>query len=80
MVLPSVSLKHEGIDENACAPQGKYREAEPLYLRCVNIKEKTLGSDHPYVAASLSCLAGVLEKQARVVIFPLVCIDCCSLA
>jgi hypothetical protein len=27
--------------------QGKYKEAEPLYRRAVEIAEKSLGVDHP---------------------------------
>jgi tetratricopeptide (TPR) repeat protein len=27
--------------------QGKYSEAEPLYLRAIQILEKVLGSEHP---------------------------------
>ena len=27
--------------------QGKYDEAEPLYVRALAIKEKVLGADHP---------------------------------
>jgi tetratricopeptide (TPR) repeat protein len=27
--------------------QGKYSEAEPLYVRAIQILEKALGSDHP---------------------------------
>ncbi|MCK4403862.1 MAG: tetratricopeptide repeat protein, partial [candidate division Zixibacteria bacterium] len=32
--------------------QGKYAEAEPLYKRALEIREKVLGSDHPDVAQS----------------------------
>jgi len=37
--------------------QGKYREAEPLQRRALAILEKTLGPDHPDVAAGLKNLA-----------------------
>lgn len=43
--------------------QGKYAEAEPLYRRALAIQEKTLGPEHPKVAASLNNLAGVLRSQ-----------------
>ncbi|CAN0458451.1 unnamed protein product, partial [Scytosiphon promiscuus] len=33
---------------------GKYDEADPLYLRAIEIEEKTLGPDHPSVATSLN--------------------------
>lgn len=37
--------------------QGKYAEAEPLYLQAVAVKEKALGKDHPDVAEALNDLA-----------------------
>ena len=37
--------------------QGRYAEAEPLYLRSLAILEKALGPDHPSVALSLNNLA-----------------------
>lgn len=43
--------------------QGKYAEAEALYLRSLKIQEGILGPDHPDVATSLNDLAGLLELQ-----------------
>lgn len=37
--------------------QGKYKEAEPLHLRAVAVKEKVLGKDHPDMAEALNDLA-----------------------
>ena len=37
--------------------QGKYAEAEPLYQRALEIREKALGPEHPDVALSLNNLA-----------------------
>jgi len=37
--------------------QGKYADAEELYKRALEIKEKALGSDHPNVAKTLYNLA-----------------------
>jgi tetratricopeptide (TPR) repeat protein len=37
--------------------QGKYAEAEPLYLRAVTVKEQALGKEHPDVAEALNDLA-----------------------
>ncbi|CAN0605635.1 unnamed protein product, partial [Ectocarpus sp. 12 AP-2014] len=34
--------------------QGKYDEADPLYLRAVDIGEKTSGPDHPDLATPLN--------------------------
>lgn len=45
--------------------QGKYREADLLYLRALDIKERFLGPDHEVVASSLGCLANSLEAQVK---------------
>jgi len=43
--------------------QGKYDEAMPLYERSLKIREMTLGSDHPDVAASLNKAAELFSAQ-----------------
>ena len=45
--------------------QGRYGEAEPLYLRALQIREQQLGADHPNTAASLNNLAALYESQGR---------------
>jgi tetratricopeptide (TPR) repeat protein len=45
--------------------QGKYNEAEPLYLRSLSICEKQLGENHPHVATSLNDLAGLYKSQGK---------------
>ena len=45
--------------------QGKYTEAEPLYKRSLRIREKALGTDHPYVATSLNNLTGLYRATGR---------------
>lgn len=45
-------------------------EAESLYTRCIEIVEKTLGSDHPLMGTMLHNLAGLLKGQVRVGILP----------
>jgi tetratricopeptide (TPR) repeat protein len=46
--------------------QGRYSEAEPLYVRSLEIGEKSaLGKDHPDVATSLNNLAGLYDSQGR---------------
>ncbi len=45
--------------------QGKYADAEPLYLRALAIVEKALGPEHPDVAASLNNLAALYHTQGR---------------
>ncbi|CAN0522130.1 unnamed protein product, partial [Ectocarpus sp. 12 AP-2014] len=37
--------------------QGKYAEAQVLFEDSLAVREKVLGADHPYVAASLNSLA-----------------------
>lgn len=46
--------------------QGKYTEADPLYLRAIEVAEKMLGRDHPYLATSFNNRAELLRAQARV--------------
>jgi tetratricopeptide (TPR) repeat protein len=43
--------------------QGRYSEAEPLYVRSLEILERQLGTDHPDVASSLNNLARLYETQ-----------------
>jgi tetratricopeptide (TPR) repeat protein len=44
---------------------GRYSEAEPLYKRSLQIREKVLGPEHPDVAASLNNLALLYRDQGR---------------
>ena len=45
--------------------QGRYSEAEPLYVRSLAICEQQLGANHPNVASSLNNLAGLYKAQGR---------------
>ncbi len=45
--------------------QGRYAEAELLYKRALEIREKALGPDHPDVANSLNNLASLYDEQGR---------------
>jgi tetratricopeptide (TPR) repeat protein len=45
--------------------QGRYSEAEPLYVRSLSIREQELGKDHPDVANSLNNLAELYRSQGR---------------
>ena len=45
--------------------QGRYSEAEPLYLRSLHINQQQLGADHPDTATSLSNLALLYSSQER---------------
>jgi tetratricopeptide (TPR) repeat protein len=56
------SLAWQGYLYNA---QGRYSEAEPLYVRSLEIMERQLGADHPDVASSLNNLALLYKSQGR---------------
>jgi tetratricopeptide (TPR) repeat protein len=45
--------------------QGRYGEAEPLYVRSLSIREQQLGTNHPSVALSLNNLANLYNAQGR---------------
>jgi len=45
--------------------QGRYAEAEPLYLRARAISERVLGREHPLTLISLINLAGLYKSQGR---------------
>ena len=48
-----------------CYAQGRYNEAEPLYLRALAIKEKILSPEHPDVAMTLNNLAALYRNAGR---------------
>ena len=45
--------------------QYKFKEAEKLFKRVITAREKTIGSEHPDTATSLSNLANLLRDQDR---------------
>ena len=45
--------------------QGRYTEAEPLFIQALEMWKKLLGPEHPNVATSLNNLAGLYESQGR---------------
>ncbi|NJP12648.1 MAG: tetratricopeptide repeat protein [Leptolyngbyaceae cyanobacterium RU_5_1] len=45
--------------------QGRYGEAEPLYVQSFHIREQQMGADHPDVATSLNNLALLYRAQGR---------------
>ena len=45
--------------------QGRYAEAEPLYRKGLEIRERVLGPDHPSTAASYNNVAYNLNAQGR---------------
>ena len=48
-----------------CHSEGQYLEAETFYERALSIVEKTLGSDHPKLAAWLEDLASVFRRLGK---------------
>ncbi|WP_103126915.1 CHAT domain-containing protein, partial [Nostoc cycadae] len=46
--------------------QGKYEQAEPLYLRALTINEKVLGKEHPLVATSLNNFAFLYQTKGDI--------------
>ena len=47
--------------------QGIFDKADSLYIRAIEITEKTLGSDHPDLALRINNRAGLLRAQVRFV-------------
>jgi tetratricopeptide (TPR) repeat protein len=45
--------------------QGQYEKAELLHQRALEIREKTLGPEHPILVKGLSNLAGIYSAQAQ---------------
>ena len=50
---PSVATRLNGL-AGLYMRYGRYAEAEPIYKRSLEIREKALGPDHPYVASSIN--------------------------
>ncbi|MDB9458546.1 tetratricopeptide repeat protein, partial [Dolichospermum circinale CS-545/17] len=45
--------------------QGRYKDAEPLYLQSLDIRKRQLGNDHPHVAQSFNNLASLYKSQGQ---------------
>ncbi|WP_292761209.1 tetratricopeptide repeat protein, partial [Nostoc sp. NOS(2021)] len=45
--------------------QGRYSEAEPLYKKALELRQRLLGEEHPDVASSYNNLAGLYHSQGR---------------
>ncbi len=50
---------------NLYGDQGRYAEAEPLFVRSLSIQKQQLGNDHPSVSLSLNNLAALYRSQER---------------
>ena len=57
--------KHLNMAGRAYNEAGRYSEAEPLYKRSLQIREKVLRPEHPNVATSLNNLASLYRDQGR---------------
>ncbi|KAI0219122.1 Kinesin light chain [Lamellibrachia satsuma] len=57
--------KDTGSRPPRCEDQGKYKEAANLLNDALGIREKTLGPDHPAVAATLNNLAVLYGKRGK---------------
>jgi hypothetical protein len=45
--------------------QGKYADAEPLYVACLALRKDSLGENHPDTLTSMSNLAALYQSQGR---------------
>ena len=45
--------------------QGRYTDAEPLFLRALEARERTLGPEHPHTLTSVGNLAVLYKSQGR---------------
>jgi len=45
--------------------QGRYGEAEPLYIKALKLCKKVLGREHPDTIRSMNNLAGLYNVQGR---------------
>ncbi|NJN58210.1 MAG: tetratricopeptide repeat protein, partial [Leptolyngbyaceae cyanobacterium SL_5_9] len=61
---PLTATSLNNLAELYCS-MGRYSEAEPLYVRSLQIYETQLGKDHPNTATSLNNLAGLYESMGR---------------
>lgn len=70
VVLDSVPKKQQWFPQTTLRPsQRKHAEAEPLFRRAIQIREKKLGDDHHHLATTLNHLALLLNAQVRVGIY-----------
>ena len=58
-------LRHSSNLALLCCDQGKYDQAEPLYLQAMDIYEKAWGTEHPEVATALDNLAQLYSAQGK---------------
>jgi hypothetical protein len=62
---PRARAIHDRTVAATLGDQGRSAEAEELYKRSLELSEKTVGTDHPDVAATLESYAAFLDKIGR---------------
>lgn len=62
---PPPVVDHMGRLAEWYSEQGRYDEAEPLYLERLEIQRRVLGEEHPDVLSSMGDLAGLYYQQGR---------------
>jgi hypothetical protein len=45
--------------------QGKYAEAESLFVECLRVRKEVLGNTHLAIMVSMSNLAGLYKSQGK---------------
>ena len=65
LLTPKTKERDTNSSSDTYDTQGKYTEAEPLYLRALAIREKLLEPDDPYFAQSLNNLALLYYRACR---------------
>ncbi|KAI8607068.1 kinesin light chain [Chytriomyces sp. MP71] len=58
--------------------QAKYDQAEPLYVKCLQLREKTLGRQHPSTLTSINNLAGLHECKGEYEVAEPLYVECCE--
>lgn len=62
-LIRKVCEYHQSFRARFCCKQDKFKEADPLYIRAIEIQKKVLGPDHPSIFFTLKSRATALESQ-----------------
>jgi len=62
---PRARAIHERVVANTLRDEGRFAEAEESYRKSLDLSEKTVGKDHPDVAATLESYGAFLHKASR---------------
>lgn len=66
-IFVSDAIKTLSVCTSASCGQGRYKEADPLFLRAISIGKRTLGSEHPTLAGWYGNRAELLAKEVRAI-------------